>query len=598
MSKSICCFLLLAFLISPSMGQDIKYAVSRTSPFDYYEFEGEKKVFIKLENERHQLLMIDSLDMADVLKSFISKEGSIWKKRIREDLVDGLQYMGHKAHDPGTFSLMDSDGNTKVLDIDYTREKRQKAKKQTDDELVRSYIHVVARDQLIEDLASFQSHVASASSYQGLNGYDALTAIEELKSSIKEDSFKTKSLRIELAKILGQIGDRHSYVREVLPSNKKYLPFSAAPLDGKVLTLIPTKDGFEPFNKNYPYLKALNGIPINSLLEKIDIDDIAAPKEARFARAIIQLKYLEENFEILNRELPDQLEYTFSDGDGNDKSMIIKHELDGRKYHRWFDKSSQEFFAKINEEVAYIGMPQMTNPNTSPEYFEQFNDFMINNLNSKSIVVDIRNNGGGTRDLIMELGKYLVHPDSIYVVNVARQKTAALTEDEESSLNGRFLYSYADHDADEKKVIDLFMEGFKPMYNLSEDQYAQHFYTILNGRKIGTIDHHFKGHLFILMNERSFSAASVFASVFKGLPNVTLAGVQTDGSSGNSRTFELPNSKLLYKISTMVSFQKDGTVLDGYGTVPDLYLPRDMDQLLWKRDSQLETLLEHINKSN
>lgn len=98
--------------------------------------------------------------------------------------------------------------------------------------------------------------------------------------------------------------------------------------------------------------------------------------------------------------------------------------------------------------------------------------------------------------------------------------------------------------------------------------------------------------------KRSFSAASVFASVFKDLPNVTLAGVQTDGSSGNSRTFELPNSKLLYKISTMVSFQKDGTVLDGYGTVPDLYLPRDMDQLLWKRDSQLETLLEHINKSN
>lgn len=38
----------------------------------------------------------------------------------------------------------------------------------------------------------------------------------------------------------------------------------------------------------------------------------------------------------------------------------------------------------------------------------------------------------------------------------------------------------------------------------------------------------------------------------------------------------------------MVSFQKDGSILDGVGTAPDIVIKRDLDQLLWKRDTQLE----------
>ncbi|WP_373059416.1 hypothetical protein [Zunongwangia sp. H14] len=50
---------------------------------------------------------------------------------------------------------------------------------------------------------------------------------------------------------------------------------------------------------------------------------------------------------------------------------------------------------------------------------------------------------------------------------------------------------------------------------------------------------------------------------------------------------ELPNSGLRGKISTMVSFQKDGGIFDGFGTKPNISIKRDMDQMLWKNDSQL-----------
>ena len=40
----------------------------------------------------------------------------------------------------------------------------------------------------------------------------------------------------------------------------------------------------------------------------------------------------------------------------------------------------------------------------------------------------------------------------------------------------------------------------------------------------------------------------------------------------------------------MVSFQKDGKILDGYGTTPDIKIERDINQILWKTDTQLEKL--------
>ncbi len=86
------------------------------------------------------------------------------------------------------------------------------------------------------------------------------------------------------------------------------------------------------------------------------------------------------------------------------------------------------------------------------------------------------------------------------------------------------------------------------------------------------------------------------SSVFKGLPNIKIVGVNTDGSSGNSKRFQLPYSKLSGRISTMVSFQKNGDILDGIGTNPDILIERNVDQILWRGDSQLNSLIELIRQ--
>ena len=44
----------------------------------------------------------------------------------------------------------------------------------------------------------------------------------------------------------------------------------------------------------------------------------------------------------------------------------------------------------------------------------------------------------------------------------------------------------------------------------------------------------------------------------------------------------------------VVSFQKNGEILDGYGTKPDIKIERDLNQVLWLSDTQLEKLKELI----
>jgi C-terminal processing protease CtpA/Prc len=130
------------------------------------------------------------------------------------------------------------------------------------------------------------------------------------------------------------------------------------------------------------------------------------------------------------------------------------------------------------------------------------------------------------------------------------------------------------------------------MYDLDSNTFSEYYYYILNGQKLTKGKSQYKKPIYILANERTFSAASVLVSVLKGLPNIKIVGVNTDGSSGNSESFKLPNSKLRGKISTMVSYQKDGRILDGIGTKPDVVIERSLDQIFLKEDHQLKRLLE------
>jgi C-terminal processing protease CtpA/Prc len=470
----------------------------------------------------------------------------------------------------------------------------------------------LTRSEIENDLKFIDNFIQNQSSYQGLNGFDYQEEFDKYLEQIDENKISKSDFGIFLTKTIGKIGDRHSYIRGYDLPNNLFLPFVVAPLNDKVVALNYNKSKKEYIllYPNFPFLKAINTILIDDFLKKVVPEEIKAPEIAFQTRSVKQLKYMAENYAIIGKTIPENFEFTFTNGKAD---TIVKIPLENKRstYITWDEK-----FARVNnprrkdlnnseliknlfhideDDIAYLRIPSMVDQEDAPVFFQTINEFMNKAKSSVSLIIDVRGNGGGTRHLIKEFAGYFVHPDSTYVVNAIRQRgKLPLNKDLKDDLHNRFLFSRNELDAQEQNLVDNFMTTFVPMYDLDDNKYSEFHYFVLNGKKLAKDKYHYNKPIYIMANEKSFSAASVLASVFKGLPNIKLVGVNTDGSSGNSERFELPNSKFRGKISTMVSFQKDGQILDGIGTKPDIIIERNLDQILWKEDFQLNELKELI----
>lgn len=468
---------------------------------------------------------------------------------------------------------------------------------------------ILTKQLVKQDIESLRKILNENSSYVYLNGYDFNKDFEKYQQNLK-DSIKLEDFGSFLTETIGKIGDRHSSVRGFEVRDSLYLPFIFAPENNKVIVLKRNAEKkLEISNPKFPYLKSIDGISTQNFLQKILPKEIKAPKNAYFTTAVREIRDIQKNYKTLNKELPKEIKLTFSDASFQNDTILSVSPV-GRKqtFRPWDEKFESEYaltkddeynnseivnkLFHIKDKIAYIQIPAMVGKEEAPLLFEKINSFMHSIRNdSKALIIDVRSNGGGTRDLTYEFAKYFVHPDSIFVVNATKQRgPIPLPKDYIENLHSRNLFSFSELDKQEQKSVTKFLKTFKPMYELDDKKYSEYYFGLLNGKKLANESFYYNKPVYILANEKSFSAASVFVAIFKNIPNVKIVGVTTDGSSGNSDRFELPNSEIRLKLSTMVSFQKDGKILDGYGTEPDIKIERDINQILWKSDTQLEKL--------
>ncbi|WP_272149225.1 S41 family peptidase [Tenacibaculum aiptasiae] len=608
--------IIIALCSLSTFGQ--KLTLEKASPFTAVKWENNQPI-VQFENEWYSFEKLDNFTRDKIL-NFCKKEfGRKWKKRFSEDLVEVLQGLNYTPNQKVQLTLSKK-GISKEYTGVFTAENRKKCllynRAQKNSKPVKKTLKEVTKMQAIDDLKQFSDILNNKSSYAQLSNYDYNTAIKKLATSILNSNKETISidkLTHEIGKIMAEIGDRHSSIKNETFNRKAHntynlrLPFGITILNGKVIAVqqkTNNKKEYSYYNNEYPYIKSIDGIAIEILMNDYNYRNKKAPKEAKFTRGANAIQKLGALLFKNNKNCPKTVEVEFSNNKKTKKKTV---ELTFDKKGYISNLSVHSFIAMMNiqagrfndtkkllaNNIGYIKIPRMFNY----KRVEGYEDFLENTMKefskTKALIIDVRDNPGGRRVILQTFAKYIVQPaQSPWIANVAYLRTNEKLTTDESSMNSRYLNSYNSNEFSEsdKAAINTFNKTYKTTQQFDKSKFSNPFYMVLRSGKTP-----YQKPVYILVNENSFSAATVFTTAFKGLPNVKIVGVTTDGSSGNSRKVYLNNSKIRVKVSTMLSFQRNGKTLDGNGTEPDIYIPVDKTQVFTGKDTQLERLVSLIN---
>lgn len=252
---------------------------------------------------------------------------------------------------------------------------------------------------------------------------------------------------------------------------------------------------------------------------------------------------------------------------------------------------SLEFKTK-DSSVALMTIKTFSGIKANRFYKENFK--LIAQAKTKYLIIDLRNNLGGSLGEIEQLYRYLGADQYPFITDIE-------VTSETSQLN-----------ADYFKTIPTLA---KPLAALTYPFYAigsllsvkkknDHFYlrnNLFAAKK--PKKNAFYGKLYVLINGSSFSASSIISSKLKGDHRAILVGEETGGGNdgtvaGRYNTKKLPNSKIQFPIGLMHIQPNIKFTNTNKGVVPDLIMTETTLEILQKKDKVLHWVLDEIAKAD
>jgi len=362
---------------------------------------------------------------------------------------------------------------------------------------------------------------------------------------------------------------------------------------------------------------SVNGIPMKNLISELgkyyttDGKNITGKRlglRAHFAR-YFRLNYgLKDNFKIV-----------FKENNANKSEEVVFNSVSYAKYYEHFNKRhsqpfDQIYYADLDENQKYsfkqidslsgiLKVHSFSMGNESTTEHKEYVRFLdsvftkIKKSNFKNLIVDIRQNGGGTDPNDLVTYSYLTNR------NFSENKQAWISFKKiphlkyiESKVPSflRFL-GVGKHNKWFQKEFYIEKENGFYQGSLSEDHKIR-----LPSEKA------FNGKVYLLISPAVASAGSLFASMVAGNENTTVIGEETMGgyyghNGHTSLEYKLPKSKIATSFSIVNLEQdvpkKENQIYD-QGIIPDFDVNQIFDDYLNQKDSQMNFVLELIKKNS
>lgn len=270
-----------------------------------------------------------------------------------------------------------------------------------------------------------------------------------------------------------------------------------------------------------------------------------------------------------------------------------QHAIKRKKRINGFDKSSNTFIRELNfvskdSSIALLKIKAFKEGCFRKFYEQSFAE--IKKRKIKTLIIDLRNNGGGRLNEIVNLYSYLADSSFVFL-----QKSEVVSK---ASL---FEGAYFNKGSFPVKIVKAVFSPFVYAYLLGtvhKDENGLNYFA--TDTKLHSIHKNaFGGKLYVLINGGSFSASSILSSNLKGSQRATFVGEETGGDyngtvAGFMPIVKMPYSELKIRIGVMNIKPYYQTKLLGHGIFPDVPLTPSLEDKIQKKDPELNWILEQL----
>ncbi len=424
--------------------------------------------------------------------------------------------------------------------------------------------------------------------YKPKSFYEQLFAqyTNSLTDSLTERDFrlKTKLVAEELRCGHTEVIYSRKYYKAMNRQKLNYSPYVFIPIKNKVYVLANLDKKTDSTLKKGAEIKSINGIAVDSMIRHcrrfISADGYNQTSKDHYLQLAFNSYYLSlfgrpDTFSVtyLDGAVTRQLKYRAIQpktlppiplGPRND-SLFVKYKRAGMKY-RYLDTGHKALLLKLD---------RFSRKRSDKAYRKIFRRLQKNN--TETLVLDLRNNGGGSLENAYRLLSYLVDTAKTQTLRTAIKKYPykKYTHGNVFFKLTRFAFTIIG-----KKVSRNDTDNF--------------IYTIKPRKK-----NHFGRQVIVLINGGSFSASCLVAAYLKDHGRAFFIGEETGGAvegcnAGITPYYRLPHTGIKIRMPAFRIVHDVSPAITGHGILPDYPVEYTIKDILAKRDLELEKALALI----
>jgi hypothetical protein len=355
---------------------------------------------------------------------------------------------------------------------------------------------------------------------------------------------------------------------------------------------------FAPLRDGYPYLVALDGVPVARYVEAAMPFVCQGTPTARRWRATELLRDLPALRREMKLPSPAHILVKLASTDGKSEVEFSAPVARDRRHAFQVPRPAESRLVD-DEDFGYLWLGDCLGLGVKT-FLQEWPKLQ----KTKGLILDLRDNEGGMLQLLDEVAARLLPTD--------RPRKAVGTwvnpKGDRHTFSGGLEVTPDTHglSAAGRAVVTDFKKWFKPAWRPPKGRETESRIHLLarfdaesglRGNDPGRPKTPgYDKPVVVLFNHRTFSAAEIFAASLRRLDNVTLVGTATTAGGGGTESWRAPlkHSRLRLILASGVYLRADGTLIDGRGVAPDIVVEPDADTYIGGRDRMLDKAIEAL----